>query len=199
MESHLQEALALGQMVLHRSGEEGIDELWGEPFKAFAFPIEEFYQSRYLKIAQTMRDIDRLGDELCATFERLSMFAGIDLLIADLIGAAQVEVRDPAHRPGHLRRLGLASWSAAERLMAFQPLLVESATASEQLRVAQGLAADPRGQGPDHVHHPGAGPHAQEHARVRRTLRALPELAPSACPARHWRAAHHVGASPVER
>ncbi|HEY5377818.1 MAG TPA: hypothetical protein VIK01_29255, partial [Polyangiaceae bacterium] len=27
---HLQESLALGQMVLHRSGEEGIDELWGE-------------------------------------------------------------------------------------------------------------------------------------------------------------------------
>ncbi|MGC4093589.1 MAG: hypothetical protein QM756_37965 [Polyangiaceae bacterium] len=38
-------------MVLHRSGEEGIDELWGEPFKAFAFPIEEFYKSRYIKIA----------------------------------------------------------------------------------------------------------------------------------------------------
>ena len=50
---HLQEALALGRMVLHRSGEEGIDELWGEPFKAFAFPIEEFYKSRYIKIAQT--------------------------------------------------------------------------------------------------------------------------------------------------
>ncbi len=41
---HLQESLALGKMVLHRSGEEGIDELWGEPFKAFAFPIEEFLQ-----------------------------------------------------------------------------------------------------------------------------------------------------------
>src|SRR3954453_7139464 len=34
---HLQEALSLGRNVLHRSGEEGIDELWGEPFKAFAF------------------------------------------------------------------------------------------------------------------------------------------------------------------
>ena len=55
---HLQEALELGKMVLHRSGEEGIDELWGEPFKAFAFPIEEFYKSRYIKIAQTMRGID---------------------------------------------------------------------------------------------------------------------------------------------
>jgi len=55
---HLKEALELGKMVLHRSGDEGIDELWGEPFKAFAFPIEEFYQSRYIKIAHTMRAID---------------------------------------------------------------------------------------------------------------------------------------------
>ena len=36
---HLEEALTLGKLVLHRSGDEGIDELWGEPFKAFAFPI----------------------------------------------------------------------------------------------------------------------------------------------------------------
>ena len=65
---HLQEALALGRLVLHRSGDEGIDELWGEPLKAFAFPIEDFYKSRYIKIAATMRDIDRLADALAETF-----------------------------------------------------------------------------------------------------------------------------------
>ena len=58
--------------MLHRSGEEGIDELWGEPFKAFAFPVEEFYRSRYMKIALTMRDIDRICDELVATFGELA-------------------------------------------------------------------------------------------------------------------------------
>src|SRR3954462_14918969 len=42
---HLKEALELGKMVLPRSGDEGIDELWGEPFKAFAYPIEDFYES----------------------------------------------------------------------------------------------------------------------------------------------------------
>jgi hypothetical protein len=31
----LVEALELGRLVLHRSGEEGIDELWGEPFRMF--------------------------------------------------------------------------------------------------------------------------------------------------------------------
>ena len=125
-------------MVRHRSGEEGIDELWGEPFKAFAFPIEEFYQSRYLKIAQTMRDIDRLGDELCATFGRLLPFAGIDLLIADVMGAARSKCETLQTDPA-IFDVWATLVSAVDRLMAFQPLLVESATASEQLRVAQGL------------------------------------------------------------
>ena len=67
---YLREALTLGRMVLHVSGEEGIDELWGEPFKAFLFPIEDFYRSRYIKIAMTLHDIDRLTDALCATVGR---------------------------------------------------------------------------------------------------------------------------------
>src|SRR5436190_1008400 len=69
---HLSEALDLGKMVRHRSGDEGIDELWGEPFKAFAFPIEEFYKSRYVKLALTMRAIDRVADQLSGTFAGLA-------------------------------------------------------------------------------------------------------------------------------
>ena len=42
----LTEALEFGRNVRHRSGDEGIDELWGEPFKAFTMPVEAFYQSR---------------------------------------------------------------------------------------------------------------------------------------------------------
>src|SRR6185369_2591848 len=88
---HLEEALALGRLVLHRSGEEGIDELWGEPFKAFAFPIEDFYRSRYMKIAATMRQIDRLCDTLAATFAGVPMFAGVEPLIASFATAARVK------------------------------------------------------------------------------------------------------------
>ena len=42
----LREALEFGKLVKHRNGDEGIDELWGEPFKAFTISIEEFYESR---------------------------------------------------------------------------------------------------------------------------------------------------------
>ncbi len=75
---HLQEALALGRLVLHHSGEEGIDELWGEPFKAFSVPLEAFYESRYVKIALTMRDVDRIVDTLIRNFDPLPIFRGID-------------------------------------------------------------------------------------------------------------------------
>ncbi|MDR2209558.1 MAG: hypothetical protein LBE22_11385 [Azoarcus sp.] len=71
----LQEALSLGRMVLHRSGEEGIDELWGEPFRAFSIPVEAFYESRYIKIAQTLCDIDRLSDAMVHTFVNDPLFS----------------------------------------------------------------------------------------------------------------------------
>ena len=80
----LQEALALGKMVMHRSGEEGIDELWGEPFKAFSFPIGDFFESRYIKIAQTMSDIDRLCATIISQIGGLPTFAATVPLIRDL-------------------------------------------------------------------------------------------------------------------
>ncbi|MBV2090180.1 MAG: hypothetical protein KUF72_04780 [Candidatus Thiodiazotropha sp. (ex Ctena orbiculata)] len=60
----LQEALELGKLARHRNGDEGIDELWGEPFKAFVMSIEDFYQSRYVKIALTMQNIDEVADHM---------------------------------------------------------------------------------------------------------------------------------------
>ncbi len=102
---HLQEALALGKVVLHPSGEEGIDELWGEPFKAFAFPIEEFYKSRYSKIAMTMRAIDRINTEMKLTLAAHASFAGVAERLDRFSAAAKLEVRDAAYRRGRLRSL----------------------------------------------------------------------------------------------
>jgi hypothetical protein len=87
----LLEALELGRMVRHRSGDEGLDELWGEPFKAFSIPVEDFYESRYLKIAQTMRDIDRIADALADTLADDELFPGIELRIRELANAAKLK------------------------------------------------------------------------------------------------------------
>ncbi len=85
------EALELGKVVKHYSGEEGIDELWGEPFKAFTMTMGQFYESRYIKIAQTMRDIDRITRRLIEVFSGLSVFEGVHAKIYELGVAAKLE------------------------------------------------------------------------------------------------------------
>ena len=87
----LLDAMELGRFVLHRSGEEGIDELWGEPFRAFSIPIEDFYESRYIKIGQTMRDIDRIAHAMTASFSQIPAFAHIEPLIRDFADSAKVK------------------------------------------------------------------------------------------------------------
>ena len=74
----LREALQYGRLVKHRNGDEGIDELWGEPFKAFIMPIEEFYESRYIKIALTMKNIDQAADYMASCIKNDPRFPGLD-------------------------------------------------------------------------------------------------------------------------
>ena len=135
---HLEEALALGRLVLHRSGEEGIDELWGEPFKAFAFPMEDFYRSRYRKIAATMRQIDRLCDTLAATFAGVPMFAGVEPLIASFAGAARVKC-ETLHTDPEIFGVWSMFVSEGEKLGAFQPLLSQRHALDDRLRAGQGV------------------------------------------------------------
>lgn len=86
------EALKLGKEVKHRSGEEGVEELWGEPFKVFTMSIKDFYESRYRKAAQTFRDIDYLIDRLIDVFVNMAGFVGIDDLLNELREAAKEEI-----------------------------------------------------------------------------------------------------------
>lgn len=116
----LQEALALGRLVLHRSGEEGIDELWGEPFRVFSIPVEEFYESRYIKIGQVMRDIDRIADAMIDSFTRITMFVGIETPVREFATAARIKTETLRTDPDIFD-----VWSrfvtAGERLAAFEP------------------------------------------------------------------------------
>lgn len=87
----LLDAMELGRCVLHRSGEEGIDELWGEPFRAFSIPLEDFYESRYIKIGQTLRDIDLISKEMIESFSSIPAFTDIEGPVLDLAAAAKVK------------------------------------------------------------------------------------------------------------
>jgi hypothetical protein len=135
---HLQEALSLGRMVLHRSGEEGIDELWGEPLKAFIYPIDEFYRSRYIKIAQTMRALDRIADEMSATVGRVPAFAGIEPIIRGLVASAKLRV-ETLHTDAEIFDVWASFVASGERLTCFRPTLPPDASPADQQRAAQGL------------------------------------------------------------
>lgn len=131
----LQEALNLGRLVLHRSGDEGIDELWGEPFRAFSIPVEAFYESRYIKIAQTMRDIDRIGDALSSALGSLPLFAGLDTVASQFVAAAKRKCETLRTDPDIID-VWTSFVVAGEHLSAYSPRL--SAFPSEALVRAAG-------------------------------------------------------------
>jgi len=85
------EALELGKDVRHHSGEEGIDELWGEPFRAFTICMEDYYHSRYIKIAQTMANIDLIATTIKSTFAERDEFPQVDTLVEEFATAAKCE------------------------------------------------------------------------------------------------------------
>ncbi len=135
---HLQEALTLGQLVLHRSGEEGLDELWGEPFKAFAFPIEDFYNSRYIKIAQTMQAIDGIRDELIETLVSMPGFEGLERVLGDFAQGAKVKC-ETLRTDVDIFDVWTSFVTAAERLGAFRPVLPTDASLGDRQRVADAV------------------------------------------------------------
>ncbi len=130
----LQEALDLGKLVLHRSGDEGIDELWGEPFRAFSIPVEAFYDSRYIKIAQALRDIDRIAQVMATTFTDNRLFPDVAEPVLRLAEAAKVKCETLRTDP-----VIFDVWAdfvvAAENLAAVGPRLA-SAAAPEDLQLA---------------------------------------------------------------
>ncbi len=85
------EALELGKDVKHHSGEEGIDELWGEPFRAFTVPIKCYYESRFIKVAQTMSNIDLLANTIKQTFANTEEFKALPELVDTYADAAKHE------------------------------------------------------------------------------------------------------------
>ena len=85
------EALELGKTVKHYSGHEGIDELWGEPLKAFSMSMQDCYKGRYAKIAQTMRDIDRIADALIEVADQDQRLSGAKPLVRAYARATKEE------------------------------------------------------------------------------------------------------------
>ena len=134
----LKESLQLGRLVLHRTGEEGIDELWGEPFRAFSIPIEEFFASRYIKIAQAMRDIDRIADAMTGTFATLAWFDGLEPLIRELARTARIKL-ETLRTDADIFMVWTSFVVASERVGEVQPRFDQAPTAREVLHSEHAL------------------------------------------------------------
>ena len=133
------EALDLGQQVKHHSGCEGIDEIWGEPFKAFTMSPAKFYESRFVKIAQSMRDIDRVGDCMIKTFGSNSVFTGISDSIMAYTAVAK-RVSDTMKKDPIIFQTWPEFVALAEALDTFEPKLPGSADQMQQMKTGQGMA-----------------------------------------------------------
>ena len=131
----LQQALELGKLVNHLSGEEGIDELWGEPFRAFSIPIEAFYESRYIKIAQTMRDINLIAHAIVGAFAGNPTFEGIEALVRSYAQAGREKCETLRTDPA-IFDIWPAFVFAGEKLAYFEPKL-PARPARTQVRMAE--------------------------------------------------------------
>ena len=86
-------ALEYGKYIhptMGNEGLEGLDELWGEPFKAFSLPVKQFLESRYIKIALSMREIDAITDKLSSIFKKTILFSHLVPNIKELGESAKL-------------------------------------------------------------------------------------------------------------
>jgi len=77
----LMEALELGENIKLNDGGEGNTELWGEPFRVFTMPMEQFFETRYIKLAQTMSEIDRIAEAMLLIINRYELFHDLKELL----------------------------------------------------------------------------------------------------------------------
>ncbi len=131
------EALSLSGNVKHHSGEEGVDELWGEPVKVFTMSIADYYCSRYRKIAQAMREIDRVGETIQATLCCLQWFSQAKPLVEDFIGIAKYECEILRSDPNYL-----AIWpefiADGEKILDFRATIPENANNKLERHIKRG-------------------------------------------------------------
>ena len=132
-----EEALELGKRVRHPSGHEGIDELWGEPFKVFTYSISSYYTSRYIKISQTMKAIDEIAERILNIYEQMHSFRGISPVISEFARAGRVESEMMKSDPDFFK-----AWpefvTLKEQVKSFQPVEPSEISALARIQLQRG-------------------------------------------------------------
>lgn len=118
-------ALEYGKYIHPLHGNEELDELWGEPFKAFTMPVGQFLETRYVKMANALKSIDLIASTMISIFESShKMFPGIPGQIGEFRDSAKLAIEtirsDPVIIKIWPRLIG-----AKDKLEAFQPIIPE--------------------------------------------------------------------------
>ena len=121
-------ALEYGKHIHPLHGNEELDELWGEPFKAFTMPVDQFLETRYVKMANALKSIDLIATTLTTIFESThKMFPGILKQIEELRDSAKLAIEtirsDPVIIKIWPRLIG-----AKDKLETFEPIIPEEST-----------------------------------------------------------------------
>ena len=131
-------ALEYGKYIRVKHGREGLEELWGEPFRAFTTPVERFLESRYIKIAHTMQEIDELAEKMNAIFARSLMFRNQVRLIEELATCGKNTMETLRSDPAIIE-IWPRFVTASEQVADCQPRLKEDATRREQALGKRGI------------------------------------------------------------
>lgn len=120
-------ALEYGKHIRPLHGSEELDELWGEPFKAFTMPVDQFLETRYIKMAHAMNDIDLICNTLMKLFETSEIFSGVPEMISELAEASKLAI-ETDKRDRDIIYIWPRLVAAADGLYDFDPLIPEGAT-----------------------------------------------------------------------
>ena len=131
-------ALEYGKYIRVKHGREGLEELWGEPFRAFTTPVERFLESRYIKIAQTMQEIDQLVEKMDAVFAKSTIFGNLVKLIEELAVSGKNTMETLRSDPAIID-IWPQFVSASEQVADCKPRLDEDATRREHALGKRGI------------------------------------------------------------
>ena len=131
-------ALEYGKYIRVKHGREGLEELWGEPFRAFTTPVESFLESRYIKIAQTMHETDQLVEKMDAVFAKSTMFGNLVKLVEELAVSGKNTMETLRSDPAIIE-IWPRFVSASEQVADCKPRLTEDATRREQALGKRGI------------------------------------------------------------
>ena len=131
-------ALEYGKYIRVKHGREGLEELWGEPFRAFTTPVERFLESRYIKIAHTMREIDELIDKVNEVFAPAPMFSRLTGLIEELAESGKNTMETMRSDPTIIE-IWPRFVSASEQVADSRPVFTEDATRREYALGKRGI------------------------------------------------------------